>query len=182
MNIHAGHRSRLRDRFMKEGLSGFSEHEILELLLTYAIPQRDVNPLAHALITRFGSLSGVLDAGEHELMQVDGIGKNAASLLCLMPELLGAYQKSNPKGEETLPYPMLEVQQCRFCEACVKLCPTQALKIFSDENEQKHLLFHPALCQQCQLCEKVCMEKGIFWGDFISQSTYGLICCCLHSV
>ncbi len=95
MNIHAGHRSRLRDRFMKEGLSGFSEHEILELLLTYAIPQRDVNPLAHALITRFGSLSGVLDAGEHELMQVDGIGKNAASLLCLMPELLGAYQKSN---------------------------------------------------------------------------------------
>lgn len=93
-NIHAGHRSRLRDRFMKEGLDGFSEHEMLELLLTYAIPQRDVNPLAHALINRFGSLSGVLDAGEHELMQVDGVGKNAASLLCLMPALLGAYQRS----------------------------------------------------------------------------------------
>ena len=54
--VHAGHRARMRERFMKEGLSGFSEHEVLELLLMFAIPQRDVNPLAHRLIDRFGSL------------------------------------------------------------------------------------------------------------------------------
>ena len=93
-NVHAGHRARLRERFLREGLDGFSEHEVLELLLTYAIPQRDVNPLAHALIARFGSLAGVLEADAAELRQVSGIGENAAVLLSLMPALLGRYQKS----------------------------------------------------------------------------------------
>lgn len=64
--VHAGHRARLRERFLKEGLSGFSEHEVLELLLMFAIPQKDVNPLAHALIGRFGSLSAVLEASPAE--------------------------------------------------------------------------------------------------------------------
>ncbi|MBR5287464.1 MAG: DNA repair protein RadC [Clostridia bacterium] len=94
-SIHAGHRERLRERFRKEGLDGFSEHEVLELLLTYAIPQRDVNPLAHALVNRFGSLSGVLDAHESELTQVPGIGRHAALFLTLMPRLFSVYQRSD---------------------------------------------------------------------------------------
>lgn len=93
--IHAGHRERLRERFRKEGLDAFSEHEVLELVLTYAIPQRDVNPLAHALIKQFGSLAGVLDAHESELMQVSGIGRHAALLLTLLPQLFSTYQKSS---------------------------------------------------------------------------------------
>ena len=92
--IHAGHRARLKERFLREGLSGFSQHEVLELLLTYAIPQRDVNPLAHALIARFGSLGGVLEASVSELEQVPGVGPNAATLLSLMPPLLSYYQRS----------------------------------------------------------------------------------------
>ena len=89
--VHAGHRARLRERFLKEGLSGFSEHEVLELLLMFAIPQKDVNPLAHALIGRFGSLSAVLEASPAELMRVAGVGQNAAALLSLMPQLMGYY-------------------------------------------------------------------------------------------
>lgn len=92
--LHAGHRARIRERFRREGLSGFSEHEVLELLLTYAIPYRDVNPLAHTLITQFGSLAGVLEADESELMRMSGIGENAAVLLTLMPPLFGVYQHS----------------------------------------------------------------------------------------
>ena len=83
--VHAGHRARMKERFMKEGLSGFSEHEVLELLLMFAIPQRDVNPLAHRLIERFGSLSAVLETAPSELKRVDGVGENAAVLLSLMP-------------------------------------------------------------------------------------------------
>lgn len=79
--VHAGHRARMRERFMKEGLSGFSEHEVLELLLMFAIPQRDVNPLAHRLIDRFGSLSAVLESSPAELTRVEGVGENAAALL-----------------------------------------------------------------------------------------------------
>ena len=92
--VHAGHRARMRERFMKEGLSGFSEHEVLEFLLMFAIPQRDVNPLAHRLIDRFGSLSAVLESSPAELTRVDGVGENAAALLSLMPQLMGYYQHS----------------------------------------------------------------------------------------
>ena len=92
--VHAGHRARMKERFMKEGLSGFSEHEVLELLLMFAIPQRDVNPLAHRLIACFGSLSAVLEAAPSELTRVDGMGENAAALLSLMPQLMSYYQHS----------------------------------------------------------------------------------------
>lgn len=92
--VHAGHRARMKERFMKEGLSGFSEHEVLEFLLMFAIPQRDVNPLAHRLIERFGSLSAVLETAPSELKRVDGVGENAAVLLSLMPQLLSYYQHS----------------------------------------------------------------------------------------
>lgn len=94
-SIHAGHRERLRDRLRTAGLNAFSEHEVLELLLTYAIPRQDVNPLAHALIATFGSLNAVLDADESELMRVKGMGRNAALLLTMMPQLMRRYQLSS---------------------------------------------------------------------------------------
>ena len=93
-DIHKGHRQRLRERFRRQGLSGFAEHEVLELMLTYAIAQRDVNPIAHALIDRFGSLAAVLEADAGELMRVPGVGEQAATLIALMPELFGCYQRS----------------------------------------------------------------------------------------
>jgi len=96
--IHSGHRERIRNRLRNEGLSSFSEHEVLELLLTYAIPRQDVNPLAHELIARFGRLSNVLEADERELLQVKGMGANAALLLTMMPQLMRYYQM-NAMGE-----------------------------------------------------------------------------------
>ena len=93
-NIHAGHRERVRQRFREQGLTGFAEHEVLELLLTYAIARKDVNPLAHELLAQFGSLAGVLEADESELLRVAGVGENTAALITLMPELFGYYQRS----------------------------------------------------------------------------------------
>jgi DNA repair protein RadC len=84
---HEGHRQRLRDRFLKEGLDGFAPHEVLELLLCYAIPQRNVNPLAHELLAHFGSLHGVFDATLEQLQEVDGIGAYAAAFLHIMAPL-----------------------------------------------------------------------------------------------
>ena len=94
-SIHTGHRERLRERLRTAGLNAFSEHEVLELLLTYAIPRQDVNPLAHELIGTFGSLSAVLDAHESELLRVKGVGKHAALLLTMMPQLMQRYQLSS---------------------------------------------------------------------------------------
>ncbi|HNW86620.1 MAG TPA: DNA repair protein RadC [Candidatus Limiplasma sp.] len=80
---HSGHRQRMRERYVKQGLDGFAQHEVLELLLFYAIPQKNVNPIAHALIDRFGSLYGVLNATQKQLTQVEGIGEYAATYLSL---------------------------------------------------------------------------------------------------
>ena len=87
MGIHDGHRARLRDCFRKDGLAGFDGIRALELLLQYAIPRRDTNPIAHALLDRFGSLQAVFDASEQELCEVEGIGPAAAVLIRLVPQL-----------------------------------------------------------------------------------------------
>ena len=90
-NVHLGHRERLRKEFISLGAESFSEVRALELLLFYAVSRRDTNPLAHALLDRFGSLDGVFAASVEDLCQVDGIGESTAVLIRLLPEL---YRKS----------------------------------------------------------------------------------------
>lgn len=88
MGIHDGHRERLRSRFIEHGLDNFNELNALELLLFYAIPRRDTNGIAHALLDRFGSLSAVFSASQEELQDVEGIGENAAALIRLIPQIM----------------------------------------------------------------------------------------------
>ena len=95
---NAGHRSRLRRRFLNNGLGIFYDHEVLELLLTYAIPRRDVKPLAKDLINRFGSLEAVFDATEYELSAVPGMGENSTSLILLMKGLGARYLQQKIAG------------------------------------------------------------------------------------
>ena len=73
-NLHEGHRQRLKERFLREGLDHFEPHTVLELLLFYAVPQRDTNELAHRLIARFGSLDAVFDAAFMNCVQWRGLG------------------------------------------------------------------------------------------------------------
>ena len=92
MSVHDGHRQRLKERFCKEGLDNFDEHQVLELLLFYCIPRMDTNPIAHALLNRFGSLAQVLEAPVEELEKVPGIGHNAAVFLSLITAAGRYYQ------------------------------------------------------------------------------------------
>ena len=103
LSVHEGHRQRLKDRFLLEGLDGFTEFQILELLLFYVIPQKDTNPIAHALLERFGSLAKVLDAPMAKLMEVEGIKKNAATYLRLMSAVSRSDAISRSKEETRLP-------------------------------------------------------------------------------
>jgi len=97
-----GHRRRLRERFAKSGLAGFHDHEILELLLTYAIPRRDVKTIAKDLLSEFGNnLASVFDAPAEAIQRVEGIGENAAVLIGLMPRLFDSYQSSRWVRHET---------------------------------------------------------------------------------
>lgn len=97
MGIHDGHREKKRQQFLQHGLDSFAEHEVLELLLFYAIPRKDTNPIAHALMDRFGSLDAVLAAPVEELCRVKGVGESAAALLKLIPQV---YRRSRMAAAE----------------------------------------------------------------------------------
>ena len=81
MGLHDGHRARKKEQFRRQGLDGFADHEVLELLLYYAIPRKDTNELAHRLLQKFGSLQNVFSAPLEELAKVDGVGESAALFL-----------------------------------------------------------------------------------------------------
>lgn len=99
MGIHNGHRDRMRQEFLKGGLESFSDVRTLELLLFFSRPQGDVNPLAHALLAQFGSLSGVLDADPADLQRVPGVGENTVVLLKLFTALSSKYLASRAKKD-----------------------------------------------------------------------------------
>ena len=90
-NVHEGHRSRLKARFLEQGIDNFEMHNILELLLFYSIPRRDTNEIAHDLLKNFGTLKGVFDADFNDLIKIDGIKENSATLIKLIPAIARAY-------------------------------------------------------------------------------------------
>lgn len=92
MAIHDGHRQRLKDRFLREGLDGFDDLYVLELLLYYCVARKDTNPIAHALLAHFGSLTAVLEATPEELQMVPGVGKETSTFLTLIPQVGRYYQ------------------------------------------------------------------------------------------
>ena len=101
-NVHKEHRKRLRNRFQKEGLQSFEPHQVLELLLTYAIPQKDVNPIAHDLLNTFGTIDKVLEAPLQDLEKVNGIGEYAATLIRLAGAVSAYYADSKNQDMQIL--------------------------------------------------------------------------------
>ena len=97
MADHSGHRGRVKSEFLARGVEGWSDHRVLELLLFYAIPQGDVNGLAHELIEHFGSISGVLDASVDELKKCRGVGEHTAVLLKAVTVVAQRYEADRSK-------------------------------------------------------------------------------------
>ncbi len=142
MSIHQGHRQRLKDRFRQEGLDHFDERHVLELLLFYAIPQRDTAPIAQALLDRFGSLAQVLDANAEELEKVPGVSGNSSTLLTLITAL-GRY------------YLVSRTQNCDILDTTDKCGAYLLHRFYGRRNETVFLLCLDAKCKV--LC---CREVG----------------------
>ena len=106
--MHDGHRNRLKERFLKEGLDGFSEIQVLELVLFYCIPRKDTNPIAHALLEHFGGLSQVLEAPVEELKRIPGMGESSAAFLRLITETGRYYMVHRSTQSSVLP----TLEQC----------------------------------------------------------------------
>jgi DNA repair protein RadC len=100
-----GHRQRLRARFVKAGLDGLAEHEVVELLLTLAIPRADVKQPAKALLGRFGNLRGILDAPPGDVMSVKGIGPVTPVALQIIKAAATLYLQQGNEARESLADP-----------------------------------------------------------------------------
>lgn len=86
-NLGEGHRERLRKRYIKSGLEGFNDYEVLELLLTYSIARKDVKPIAKELIEKFGTIDEIAKSDIKSLLEVDGIGEGSAVFLKLIGDI-----------------------------------------------------------------------------------------------
>lgn len=92
-NLHEGHRERMRKKFLKTAIEAFTEHEVLEMLLFYAVPRVNTNEIAHELLNRFGSLGSVLNAPVEALTETKHLSENGATLLKLIPQILKLYPR-----------------------------------------------------------------------------------------
>ena len=96
-SVNDGHRNRMRERMMKEGMSGFKDHEVLEVLLYGYLPRKDTNKIAHLLLEKFGSFSNVLNASPQQLMTVEGISEVTACGISVLKEVFARYKESLAK-------------------------------------------------------------------------------------
>jgi len=92
-NLPLGHRKRLREKFIRSGLKGFHDYEIVELLLTLGAPRKDCKPQAKEAIKRFKTLRGVLEASPEELQQIEGIGSHSVLGIKLVQEVAREFLK-----------------------------------------------------------------------------------------
>jgi len=104
-----GHRQRLRERFLKSGLQGFADYEVIELLLSLGTPRRDTKPQAKEAINRFKTLRGVLSATPEELQQINGIGPSSVFGIQLVQEVSREFLK-----EKMLDKPAFQSPQAIF--------------------------------------------------------------------
>ena len=116
-NLHAGHRQRVRKRFIEHGFEGFEPHEILEMVLFYAIPRKDTNLLAHKLLERYGTFAKVCDAPVDVLQRDFGLTESAAVLLKMLPPLSSVYVSSHNDAEYIDRKVAVKLLQSRFIGA-----------------------------------------------------------------
>lgn len=148
---HEGHRERLRNKFLTSP-DTLEDHELLELLLFYSIPRSNTNETAHALIDRFGSLRGVLDANASSLVGVKDVGKNTATFLRVISETLSRYERAGFDGA------ILLSSQAEFGDYMRSL-------FSGTENEMTFLLLFDN-SKRLMLCEKI--SEGYSSGNSIS--------------
>ncbi|MDL2220736.1 DNA repair protein RadC [Eubacteriales bacterium OttesenSCG-928-N14] len=143
-NIHQGHRNRTKEQFKEHGLDAFADHEALELLLYSTIPRKDTNPIGHALMERFGSISAVMDAGYEELLSVEGIGEQTAINIMLV-SALGRRAALDRMGKR----PMLNI--------CEKAAEYGHGLFYGAQSEKLYML---CLDAQCYLRKTVLIGEG----------------------
>jgi len=104
---YIGHRQRIKTKYGKSGLNGWLDYEVLELVLSYAIPRKDTKSIARELLLRFKSINGVLDADNRDLQSINGISKHTALFLNLLKDVSVLYMEERMFGRDLLSSPQV---------------------------------------------------------------------------
>ncbi len=168
-----GHRERMRQRMMKEGLSGFQDHEILELLLYQSIPRKDTNKIAHQLLSQFGSIYNVLNASPEQLMLVEGISQVTACNLSMLKEV---WQRYNRSGNQRIPLTGIK-NLIAFAQNVIGGDYTEKLIVIYVDNATKHL-FHEVFSSNSR--ETVHLDVKKIVSIAVRLNASGVIICHCH--
>ena len=155
----AGHRQRLKKRFLDNNLDGMHDYEVLELLLTYSIPRRDVKPLAKRLLNEFGTLANIFDAEINQLIKIKGIADNSAILISLLRNIATAYLEQKTQDVDVLRSPKKVYDFARMKLGNSKI--EQFLVIFLNI---KHHVIH------CEVMSKGTVDRTVAYPRDIMRS------------
>lgn len=161
MDNNIGHRHRLRERFEKAYADGMHEYEVLELLLTYAIPRRDVKPIAKNLIQRFGNLNGVLDASLAELREVDSMGAQSSLLIKLIKEMNALYLSGRMANQDVMASPQRVVDFSRTRLAGLPHEAFMAIFLSTQNQVMGHEIINEGTVDQVAVYPRRIIEKAI---------------------
>lgn len=157
------HRRRLRERFRKTGFEGFQEYEVLELLLTYTIPRKDVKPLAKILIDRFGDFQGLLDAKFEEIVGVKGLGENTATFLTLLKASASLYLKKTLMKHKQISGTMALLDYCRAEMKGLKDEQFRTIFLNSQNEVIGDEVIHEGTVDQSIVYPRKVMERALYY-------------------
>jgi len=155
------HRSRLRDRFIHQGINGLQPYEIIELFLTFVIPQKDVKPAAKEAIDKFGTIKGFFDADEKELSQIPFFKDKALALRKFIKEISLLYYKQQA---EQIPITQSKEELINYCKAKLGFQPNEEFWIISLDSKNaimKENLISKGLSDKTPVYPKQVIEKAM---------------------
>ncbi len=131
---HIGHRQRIKDKYEKSGINGWLDYEILELVLSYAIPRKDTKTIAKELLSRFKTINGVLDSDRKELKNITGVSGHTALFLSLLKDITILYLENRLHNKDLLSSPQVVYN---FLKASLKGAVNEEFKVLYLNNKNQ---------------------------------------------
>ena len=142
-NGSAGHRERLRARFLKGGADAMPDYELLELTLFAALPRRDTKPLAKALLARFGSFAEVIAAPRARLLEVQGVGESVVNHLKIVEAAAQRLAKTKVMGRAVLSSWSALLD---YCTAAMARSPNEEFRVLFLDRKSSRVVPGPQEC------------------------------------
>jgi len=157
---YLGHHKRLRERFIKSGLDGFHDYEVLELFLTFVFPNRDTKPIAKDLLTKFKTLAGVFSAEKEELQEIKWVGERTTVYLKLLNDTLGFMYEEQALKEKT--QFTQTVQLFEYFKATIGNKKNEVMRVLYLDSQNR--LIHAENLSEGTVAEAVAFPRKIVEG------------------